>query len=518
MPAKRNRCVWSCLLVLLGAVSTGFTFVEKQPGVITVFTNQERGLVNKKVFGNNVAGYDPSTYEQSREEYCGFSDFGGGLWDPELNRPVSEVLALMKEAGVSVLRFPGGCGTHHYDWKKTIGKDRSEFRFGLDEFLTVAREMGAESIITLSYFTGNAQTQADLVEYLNTPDDGSNPNGGADWAAVRAENGHPEPYGVRYFEIGNEVWHGDHRGIAKVTAKDYAEKYLTYYAALKAVDPDIQIGVVLFDKSWDHEVLGIIQDKLDFAIVHFYFSAGWAGKDLTNQDPKHVFADTLKEPERYQDRIRRKLMSLREAAGRDIPLAFTEYNTAFTQNEPLPYRHTLGSALVNAEIVKVLMNPENNILLANYWDALSRFWGMVYYSGSVDQNSLYNHYTKRPSFYVYQLYHHHFGDVLLKSTVSKQQADLSVNSSKNIDGDKVYIFVVNRNVTKAFESFVELEDFIPLEKVDAWTLDGTRVDALNEDGQEQVSVSHKTMNMQDGKFLLTFKPHSLTVLEFKRKN
>ncbi|MCA9399824.1 MAG: hypothetical protein KC618_08745, partial [Candidatus Omnitrophica bacterium] len=135
MPAKRNHCVWPCLVVLLGVVSTGFTFVEKQPGVITIFTNQGRGLVNKKIFGNNLAGYDPSTYEQSREKYRGFSDFGGGLWDPELNHPVPEVSALMKEAGISVLRFPGGCGTHHYDWKQTIGKDRSEFRFGLDEFL-----------------------------------------------------------------------------------------------------------------------------------------------------------------------------------------------------------------------------------------------------------------------------------------------------------------------------------------------------------------------------------------------
>ena len=51
---------------------------------------------------------------------------------------------------------------------------------------------------------GNAQDAADLIEYLNAQV-GTNPNGGIDWAKVRADNGHPQPYNVRYFEIGNEM-------------------------------------------------------------------------------------------------------------------------------------------------------------------------------------------------------------------------------------------------------------------------------------------------------------------------
>jgi len=53
---------------------------------------------------------------------------------------------------------------------------------------------------------GNANDAADLIEYLNSPNNGSNPNGGVDWAAVRAANGHPEPYGIKSFEIGNEMF------------------------------------------------------------------------------------------------------------------------------------------------------------------------------------------------------------------------------------------------------------------------------------------------------------------------
>ena len=54
---------------------------------------------------------------------------------------------------------------------------------------------------------GSAADAADLIEYLNAPADGdvTNPNGGVDWAEVRAANGHPKPYGVTRFEIGNEI-------------------------------------------------------------------------------------------------------------------------------------------------------------------------------------------------------------------------------------------------------------------------------------------------------------------------
>jgi len=53
-----------------------------------------------------------------------------------------------------------------------------------------------------------------------------------DWAAERARNGHPRPYNVKYFEIGNEEWHGDHRNIKRVLPQEYGQRYLKYYEAL----------------------------------------------------------------------------------------------------------------------------------------------------------------------------------------------------------------------------------------------------------------------------------------------
>ena len=63
--------------------------------------------------------------------------------------------------------------------------------------------VGGTLVICLSFSAETAQSAADWVEYMNA-EVGANPNGGKDWAAVRAANGHPRPYGITHWEIGNE--------------------------------------------------------------------------------------------------------------------------------------------------------------------------------------------------------------------------------------------------------------------------------------------------------------------------
>lgn len=260
------------VLVFFLLNSTTSIFVFADDNKIIVYSNQEIGETNKNIFGNNLLGYEGIP-----------SNSGYGIWNWRRNEPVQGVVNLAKEAGISILRFPGGCGSHDYNWKNTVGLKRNHFLYGMDEFLKTCEKVGAEAIITLSYFTGNEHDDADLVEYLNSPNNGSNPNGGIDWAKKRAYNGHPSPYKINYFEIGNEIYHGNHRGIKEVLPEEYARRYLKYYDAMKAVDPSIKIGVVLdpqYIPNCTRRVLEIIKDKLDFGIIHSYPSP----VAMTNQD------------------------------------------------------------------------------------------------------------------------------------------------------------------------------------------------------------------------------------------
>ena len=540
-------CIIICALITIFAEN----YAIAENNVITVYYNKEIGQVNKKVFGNNFVGYDTAPHNPGIPHYYGYADYGSGVWNPTRNESVKEVITLAKEAGLSVIRFPGGCGTHHYDWKESIGKDRKHFFYGVDEFLKTVNEIGAEAVITISYFTGTEQDAADLVEYLNTPCDGKHP-----WADKRAENGYPDPYGVKYFEIGNEVWHGNHKDIKDVLPEEYTSRYLRYYEAMKAVDPLVQIGVVLQTPNWNKRVLEIIKAKLDFGIIHTYPNPNVWGKELKRMLPDEVFSITLAVPILTDEPgFQATLKLLKEYSARDIPLAITEYNGFFLQDKPVPYRHSLGTALINAELLRIFMKPEYKIIMANYWQFSNGYWGMI-----KSENDFMLHkyekpinYIKRPNYYVYELYNKHFGDILIDIEVKSGTYDikdievyrpymrefilkmgegttteenlfldtsipyLSVNASKNKNGDKIYLMVINKNMNEAINSLVGLKDFLPFEKANAWILNGPSVDATNEEKADNVRISHREFEIENVFFEFTFEPHSMTAIEIRRR-
>lgn len=146
-----------------------------------------------------------------------------GTWDAGNGQVYDAFTELAKDAGFGSVRYPGGTVSNLFTWKDTIGamEERTptiagnnfysgagetpvEPGFGVDEAMRWIEDLGAEGVFVYGLGRGNPADAADLVEYLNAPNDGSNPNGGIDWAAERAKNGHEEPYGVTRFELGNE--------------------------------------------------------------------------------------------------------------------------------------------------------------------------------------------------------------------------------------------------------------------------------------------------------------------------
>ncbi len=493
---------------------------------IVVNASSDEGAVNRKVFGNNLLGFDPAIYKQNSRHHYAYSDYGAGIWDPEKHAPDIEVIQLAREAGITVLRFPGGCGAHNYNWKKAIGSGREHNLFGIDEFIETSKAIGAEPVITISYFVGNEEDAADLVEYLNAPDDGR-----YKWAKERAKNGHKTPYGVKYFEFDNEAWHGNHLTYKTLDPEEYAKKYLLYREKMKAVDPSIKLGVVLLNigykkKGWDRTVVNIVKDKGDFFITHSY-PPHFSNKKLHEKvDMKSLFELSLAYPviedQEEFDEIKELINKVSPKDKNNI--AVTEFNGYFVQNDPVPYRHSLGNALINAELIKSFMDPKNNILMANYWNFCNEYWGMVSNGFKGEAKDLYKPYFKRPNYYVFEMYAKHFGDILIKSDV---QCDfyyvrgskipyLSVNTSKTSDGNTIFLMVINKNINKVENSAIELTGFLP-KKADIWTLSGMSVDSTNESDHYNVKVTHKQFEITGNKFSYTFEPHSLTAIELTGK-
>ena len=168
---------------------------------------------------------------------------GYGTFDSETMQMKEEFVQLYQQAGFGSIRYPGGTISNLFNWKTTLGpvenrKDQIHGfynnpnqggiapNFGIGEIADFADQVDSEIVYVYSLARGNAQDAADLVEYLNAQV-GTNPNGGIDWAAVRAANGHEEPYNVRYFEIGNEMQQAYGQAADGTTSQGYWTDYVT---------------------------------------------------------------------------------------------------------------------------------------------------------------------------------------------------------------------------------------------------------------------------------------------------
>jgi alpha-N-arabinofuranosidase len=173
------------------------------PVQIVVDPYTDRSLVSKGAYGAN-------------ERY---SNDGNGMFDNSTMSVYSDFRNKVQNAKYGMLRYPAGTIANLFKWKDAIGPVAnrkyevlgSDFSsvfpyYGVDEALKFHEDVGAETIYMVGEAVETAASAADLVEYLNAPNNGSNPNGGTDWAAVRASNGHSAPYNVKYFEIGNEMY------------------------------------------------------------------------------------------------------------------------------------------------------------------------------------------------------------------------------------------------------------------------------------------------------------------------
>jgi hypothetical protein len=112
---------------------------------------------------------------------------------------------------------------------------------------------------------------------------------------------------------------------------------------------------------------------------------------------------------------------------------------------------------------------------------------------------------------------------------------LSVNASKSKDGSKIYLMVINKNMDASMTATIDLKDFVPAAKGNAWVLNGPSVDATNEKKHDNVTVTHREFEIASAaaqprndtvelalrsdesiKFEFTFEPHSLTAIEIGR--
>jgi alpha-N-arabinofuranosidase len=207
-----------------------------------------------------------------------------GLYDPASPQARADglrgdVIAALKELRPGYLRYPGGCATSYFDWQELVGPVEARPRaklfrssgqvqstaFGIPEAHALCRELGAELYLTVNAHTQSPEDAANLVEYLN----GVKPT---QYAELRRAHGRAEPFGVKLFGLGNEIYGSWQAG--QKTAAAYAAWCAEAIRQMKAVDPDIQVvvcGLGRPDPEWDRTVLFRLIGQADMISMHNYF-------------------------------------------------------------------------------------------------------------------------------------------------------------------------------------------------------------------------------------------------------
>ena len=241
------------------------------------------------------------------------------------------VLEALEALNPTVIRFPGGMAVAGlYDWTRMI--DGSPFRtdparpeeyfFGLHEFFALCDALEAAPLLAVNFRSAVWGTKPDeqpispeafaaaLVAYCNLPVGAPLPEGMFDWPALRAANGHPEPFGVDYFQIGNEwvAWLKATNNVRdKIGQEGFADdealathitkRLLTMISAMREIDPEIKIIIdaVMWEEKHENWLRPVLQnpqvrEAADFATVHLY--RPWSVKGF-EKEGQSVEADRL---------------------------------------------------------------------------------------------------------------------------------------------------------------------------------------------------------------------------------
>lgn len=287
------------------------------------------GEVSPKLFGSFIEHLGRAVY--------------GGVYEPD--HPTADeqgfrqdVLALVRDLNVPIVRYPGGNFVSGYNWEDGVGPREQRPRrqelawnsiepnqVGIDEFQEWARRAGSEVMMAVNLGTGTAWEAKNLVEYCNFP-------GGTAYSDRRRANGYEQPFGIHTWCLGNEMdgpWQIGHK-----TAMEYGRAACEAAKAMKMADPSIELiacgssssGMPTFG-DWEATVLKECYDQVDYLSLHSYYGnrSGDSGEFLACSKDMDEFITSVAAICDYVKAVKH--------SRKTMYLSFDEWNVWFHSNE-----------------------------------------------------------------------------------------------------------------------------------------------------------------------------------------
>jgi len=487
------------------------------------------GKIDKRIFG-------------SFAEHLGRCIYGG-IYEP--GHPAADeqgfrkdVMQLVKELGVSIVRYPGGNFVSGHDWRDSIGPKASRparaeqawfsiesNQFGLDEAMDWCKKTGVDPMIAVNLGTLGPNEPAMQVEYCNTP-------GGTFWSDQRKKNGSADPHNVKPWCLGNEMdgpWQICHR-----TADEYGRLANETAKMMKWQDPSIEVvacgsshqGMPTF-AAWESTVLDHAYDNVDYISLHQYYGnpAGDFGSFLAEGVGMDRF---IKDVITTCDFVKAK-----KRGRKDIMLSFDEWNVLYhtlESDKQVPrWQHApclledvydVADALVVGTMLNALMRHADRVKIACQAQPVNVIAPIMTRTGGPawKQTIFY------PFFHMAKYGRGTSLGTLVESATynARNHQDvpyLDLSAVHNEEAGEVTIFAVNRSKDEPMQISTDLRGIGDLKLLEQITIRHDDIGAVNTEclPDKFIPVNVAGGIVEDGHFTGTLPAASWNVIRFKSR-
>lgn len=388
------------------------------------------------------------------------------MWNPD-------TVAALKDHHVTVVRWPGGNFASAYDWRDGIGEmDKRPTRpnltwegvepnhIGTDEFLQFCKVAELTPLMCIGFGWNSPQEAGRWVEYCNG-------DVSTEYGKLRAQNGHPEPYGVKLWQVGNEVY--GHYQVGHTSAEDYAKRYRLYYDAMKAVDPTIEIMAMGKDpgyqedddNAWNKTLMEIIGQDMDYIDIHRYVR-GVRKQEMVDKWNKNRLTEVYISFSTQYETVIGSIRQLAEKDALDVKLAVTEWAQYLSRQAGFPNAFSHGNAMFYAGMMNTFVRNSDFVAISCSHD-MSLFSGnrAAWFTPPTPRND------------VAKLYSSVAADRVLESRVECDAFDMErdvvqmwltkdipyIDAVATCTADKkqIVLFIVNRSVENDYQLEIHLD-------------------------------------------------------------
>ncbi len=486
------------------------TYLFAQTAKIKIDVERTIGEIDPKIYGVFMEPINFSGRRMGLPDTAYFSTLYGTLYDPhsplaDENGFRKDYIEAMKELKITNMRWPGGNFVMGYDWKDGIGpKDKRPARInlawggidnnhvGTDEWIALNKAIGSENIVCVNLGLGTILDACYWVDYCNTKK-------GTYYSDLRARNGHPEPYNVKIWDLGNEVdgypWELGHKSI-----EEYSRIGREAAKALKSVDRSIKLvasGSSYYESTgqwidWNHKVLFSFGDLIDYLSIHRYWERSDDYYEYMGQSAMD-FEEKIMIPANEIENV--KVM---KGLKNPIYISVDEWGS-FGRNflNVLPIAQCFNSFIRHAEVVK-----------------MANFTMLTSLLGNDKENGTY----KTPLFYVFKSFSVNCLGTSVDTYVEcdtfntekfKGIPFLDVTTVYSKETNTVYINVVNRHKDKAINTDIlcNTGEFTGKAEVNIITSESLK-DPFTFDKKEQYIPLVKEIRTEKNKVSFSFPAHS----------